>query len=114
MTQHNDDLYLLHMLESAQKALAFVQGKTRSDYDQDEVLQLALLHLIQTVGEAAHNISEDYQHQHPEIAWKPIMGIRHRIVHNYADIDHEVIWKTVTDDLPPLVKVLERLISPEK
>ena len=111
--QHNDDLYLLHMLESAQKSLAFVQGKTRADYDQDEVLQLALLHLIQTVGEAARNISDEYQQQHPEIAWKPIMGIRHRIVHNYADIDDEVIWKTVTDDLPPLVQSLEKLVPPE-
>ncbi len=112
MTQHNDDLYLLHMFESAQKALVFVQGKSRSHYDQDEVLQLALLHLIQTVGEAARNISEEYQQHHPEIAWKPIMGIRHRIVHNYADIDDEVIWKTVTDDLPVLVKILERLVPP--
>ena len=113
MTQHNDDLYLLHMLESAQKALAFVQGKTRDGYDDNEVLRLALLHLIQTVGEAARNVSEAYQKQHPEIAWKPIMGIRHRIVHNYADVDDEVIWKTVTDDLPPLVIHLEKLISPE-
>lgn len=111
MTQHNDGLYLLHMFESSQKALAFTQGKTRVDYDQDEVLQLALLHLIQTVGEAARNISEDYQKQHPEIAWKAIMGIRHRIVHNYADIDDEVIWKTVTDDLPALLNALEKLIS---
>lgn len=113
MTQHNDSLYLLHMLESAQKALAFVQGKTRDDYDDNEVLRLALLHLIQTVGEAARNISDAYQKQHPEIAWKPIMEIRHRIVHNYADVDDEVIWKTVTDDLPPLVSSLEKLVSSE-
>ena len=113
MTLHNDDLYLLHMLESAQKALAFVQGKSRTEYERDEVLRFALLHLIQTVGEAARNISDEFQHQHPEIAWKPIMGIRHRIVHNYADIDEEVIWKTVTDDLPALVKVLEQLVPPQ-
>ena len=41
------------------------------------------------------------------------MGIRHRIVHNYADIDEEVIWKTITDDLPALVKVLAQLVPPQ-
>jgi uncharacterized protein with HEPN domain len=113
MTQHDDSLYLLHMFESAQKALRFVQGKTRAEYDQDEVLRLALLHLIQTIGEAAHRISKTYQDTHPEVAWKAITGIRHRIVHNYVDIDDEVIWKTVTDDLPPLLDQLRHLIPPE-
>lgn len=113
MTQHDDSLYLTHMLESAQKALLFVKDKTRADYDADEVLRLALVHLIQTIGEAARNISKTFQDEHPEIAWKPIMGIRHRIVHNYADVDDQVIWKTLTDDLPPLIQQLEKLIAPE-
>ncbi len=109
MTQHDDSLYLLHMVESAQKAVKFVQGKTRVEYDRDEMLRLALLHLIQTVGEAARNVSKSFQDDHPQIPWKAVMGIRHRIVHNYAD----VIWQTVTGDLPPLIESLAKLMPPE-
>lgn len=49
MTRHDDSLYLQHMLESTTKAITFVQDKSRMDYDQDEILRLALLHLIQTI-----------------------------------------------------------------
>lgn len=113
MTQHDDSLYLLHMVESAQKAVKFVQGKTRVEYDRDEMLRLALLHLIQTVGEAARNVSKSFQDDHPQIPWKAVMGIRHRIVHNYADVDEDVIWQTVTGDLPPLIESLAKLMPPE-
>jgi uncharacterized protein with HEPN domain len=111
MTLHEDSLYARHMFESAQKALIFVTGKTRDDYQQDEVLWLALMHLVQTIGEAARNTSKDFQSEHPEIPWKSIMGIRHRIVHNYTDVDEEVIWRTINDDLAPLIQALEPFIS---
>ncbi|MBL8116378.1 MAG: DUF86 domain-containing protein [Anaerolineae bacterium] len=111
MTRHDDSLYLQHMLESTTKAITFVQDKSRMDYDQDEILRLALLHLIQTIGEAARNVSQSFQDAHPQIPWKPIMGIRHRIVHNYADVDDDVVWKTVSTDLPPLLEALSKIVS---
>ncbi len=51
MTQHDDRLYLTQMLESAQKAQRFIGDKSRTDYEQDEVLRIALAHLIQVIGE---------------------------------------------------------------
>lgn len=113
MSQHNDTLYLLHMYESASKAREFVQGKKRDDYDQDEVLQFALRHLVQTVGEAAGNISVERQAVLVHIPWKSIIGMRHRIVHGYATIDDSIIWHTVTDSLPPLITALEKILRDE-
>ena len=113
MTRHDDLLYLRHMIEAAQKARLFVRGKTREDYDRDEVLRIALVHLVQTVGEAARNVSQTTQADNPNVPWKQVMGIRHRIVHNYADIDEDIIRKTVIDDLPPLISALDHLLPSE-
>ena len=59
MTQHDDQLYVWHMLESAEKARHFAYGKTRADFESDEVLRLALIHLVQTIGEAAQRFARD-------------------------------------------------------
>ena len=60
-----------------------VEGKTRAEYDQDEALQLALTHLLQTIGEAARRISADFRSAHAGIPWPAIVGMRHRVVHDY-------------------------------
>ena len=65
--QHDDRVYLRHMLEMAREARLLVQDKTRADFDRDEVLRLALRHLLQIIGEAANQVSPDYRGTHPEI-----------------------------------------------
>ena len=109
-----DSLYVGHMLDMAQKALSLLEGKDRASYDQDEALRLALAHLIQVIGEAARHISQDLRDAHPQIPWKAIIGMRHRIVHDYMDVDEDVIWDTATRELPSLIIELERIIPPEK
>lgn len=111
MTQHNDTLYLRHMLESAQKARAFIAGKSKSDYEQDEVLRIALAHLLQIIGEAARIISDERRAELSDIPWKAVMGMRHRIVHNYANVDEQLVWQTVVEDLPPLIEALKAALD---
>jgi uncharacterized protein with HEPN domain len=87
----NEDVYLGHMLDRARKIVAKVAGKSRSDFDSDENLQFALAHLIQTIGEAARKLSPEKRDAHPETRWKRIMGMRHKIVHDYMDLDLDVV-----------------------
>jgi uncharacterized protein with HEPN domain len=101
------------MYECSSKALAFVAGKTRDDYDQDEVLRLALKHLVQTIGEAASQISEERRLVLNHIPWRAIIGMRHRIVHGYAMIDDSIVWRTITDELPFLSATLEQILRDE-
>jgi uncharacterized protein with HEPN domain len=109
-----DDLILLgHMLEMAEKALAKVQGKTRENFNQDENLRLALSYLLQIIGEAANHVSDPFRKNHPEIPWKKIIGMRHKVVHDYLEIDQEVIWGTTTQELAPLIKILKPLVPPD-
>lgn len=105
----NDELCLRHMRDHAAKAIALAAGKTRAEFDADEVLRLALMYLIQIVGEAASQLSQKTKDAHPEIPWQSIIGMRHRIVHGYFAIDEDVVWKTLTTELEPLLQAMARV-----
>lgn len=109
-----DDLvYVGHMLDMARKAVAKVQGQGRAKYDADEDLRLALTHIVQTLGEAARRVSMPFQQGHPDIPWRKIVGMRHKVVHDYLEVDYDLVWDVVTAELPPLVRQLEQLVPGE-
>jgi uncharacterized protein with HEPN domain len=107
--QHDDGVYLGHMEDLARKVAARAAGLTRATFDADEDLRLALTHLIQTIGEAASRVSREYRAAHPELPWAAIVGMRHKVVHDYLSVDDEVVWKTATQEMGPLLAVLEQL-----
>lgn len=111
--QKDDLVFLGHMLDTARKALDKIQGKNRSDYDADENLRLALAHLIQIIGEAARRVSPEWHTAHPEIPWSEIIGMRHKVVHDYLNVDEDIVWEVVTSDLSRLVAALERIVPPD-
>lgn len=100
------------LLDTARKAANKVAGKTREEYDQDENLRMALAHLIQTLGEAARRVSSSCQQAHAGIPWKQIIGMRHKVVHDYLHVDFDIVWTVVTSDLPPLIAELEKFVPP--
>jgi uncharacterized protein with HEPN domain len=98
--QKDDLVYAGHMLDTARLATVKVHGKKRAEYDLDENLRMALAHLIRTLGEAARRISPEFQQSHPEIPWKQIVGMRHKVVHDYLHVDYDIVWAVATADLP--------------
>lgn len=109
--QHDDEVYLGHMLDTARKAAGKARGPSRTEYDDDENLRLALAHLVQVIGEAARRGSRPVRDAHPEIPWDDIVGMRSKIVHDYMNVDEDVVWEVVTEDLPPLIAALERIVA---
>ena len=105
-----DDLvYVGHMLDTAREAVAKVHGIDKSYFGGDNNLQLALSYLIQIIGEAARRVSAEFRQSHPKIPWAKIVGMRHRIVHDYIHVDFELVWEVTTADLPTLIKQLEAI-----
>ena len=94
--QKDDLAYVGHMLDMARLAVSKVRGLSRADYDRDENLRFALAYLVQTVGEAARQVSPEFQRAHPDIPWRRIIGTRHRIVHDYLHVDYDIIWDVAT------------------
>ena len=105
-------VYVGHMLDMAASALDKVRGKTRAEYDADENLRLALAHLVQVVGEAARRVAPEFRGRYPQIPWTQIVGMRHKIVHDYMHVDFKILWGVVTVELPALVALLEPIAPP--
>jgi uncharacterized protein with HEPN domain len=106
-------VYVGHMLDKAYEALSLVRGKTRQDYDRDLVLRLALTHLIQVIGEAARRVSPQFRDRNPQIPWEAIAGMRSKIVHDYMNVDEDIVWDSVTQELQPLIEELRKIVPPE-
>ncbi len=107
-----DLVYVGHMLDTARKAVGKTQGLSRQAYDADENLRLALIHLIQVIGEAGRQVSREFSDKHPEIPWADIIGMRHKVVHDYLGVDEDIVWQVVAEDLPRLVVTLESIVPP--
>jgi len=104
-----DAVYVGHMLDTARKATGKVSSISREDYEADENLRLALTDPIQTIGEAGRRVSREFCEAHPEVRWADIIGMRHKVVHDYLGVDDDIVWQVVTEDLPELVLALAAL-----
>ena len=76
-------------------------------------MQNAVMHLVQIVGEAAQNLSPSLKEAHPEIPWLEIVGMRHRLVHDYLHIDVDLVWDVVEQDIATLITQIEPLVPPD-
>ena len=83
----------------------------RTRFDTDELLQSAVLHWIEIIGEAARGVGDKVRTAHPEVPWRVITGMRNRVSHGYFDIDLDVVWNTVTRDLPKLQESVTRILA---
>lgn len=105
-----DDLTRIkHMLDSANEALSFINNKSREDLDQNKMLVLSLVKCIEIIGEAASKISEELKSKHQQIPWKDIIGMRNRLTHVYFDIDYNIVWETIKNELPSLREELKKI-----
>jgi len=108
--RHDDAVYLRHMLETIRRAREKADVG-REAFDRDDTLQLALVHLVQMLGEAARRVSPELQSRHPEVPWGQIIGMRHRLVHDYLSVDLDIVWAVVKGDLPELERLLGRVVN---
>jgi uncharacterized protein with HEPN domain len=103
----------MHMLNYAEKTAAIAKS-SREDLETDTMPEFALLHGVQTIGEAAVNVSEATRNRFPSIPWSRIIGMRNRLVHGYDSVDHGILWQTVCESVPELAEELLRHIPPEQ
>ena len=111
MTRRDDTIAIRHMLDHAAEAVTAAQGRTRADLDANRLLALALVQLVEVVGEAANRVSSATREAYPGIPWRDIAGTRNRLVHGYDQVDYDVLWRIVMDELPSLVEQLKTILS---
>jgi uncharacterized protein with HEPN domain len=101
------------MLDAALEAEDFMSDKDRSDLGNDRKLELALVKCVEIIGEAASSVSIECRDEFPQIPWIDIIGMRNRLIHAYFEINLDILWKTLTDDLPHLIFELKKVIPSE-
>ena len=106
----DDAIRIRHMIEAAQTAQRFVEGRRCADLDTDKMLLFAVVQAIQIIGEAASRISSETRTTTPLVPWARITGMRNRLVHAYDEINHEVVWQTATEEIPALLPLLNPLL----
>ena len=108
--RHDDLVYVGQMVDVARKLDERRARLSREAFDADEDVQLALTHLIQTLGEVARRLSPAFCAAHPEVPWTAIVGMRHKIVHDYLSVDFDLVWDVVTIEVPALLPKLAALL----
>ena len=108
-----DESYLLDILTAARRAISHLDGVQSRTFEESDLLQDAVVRALEVVGEAAGHISTEYRESHPEVPWHKMIGMRNRLIHEYFRVNYAAVWDTVTNDLPDLVKTLEKLVPPE-
>lgn len=110
MSRRDPTVRLQHMLDHGREAMLMAQGRSRSDLDTERQLNLALVRLLEIVGEAASRMTPEDCARFPDIPWPQIIGLRNRLIHGYDDVDLDILWQIITQDLPPLMATLERYL----
>ena len=108
-----DKAYLLDILIAARKALQFLEGMTWEAFVKSELHQNAIMRPLEIIGEAAGRVSQGTRDAHPEIPWEQMIGMRNRLIHEYFRVNLTTVWKTVQNDLPSLIEMVEPLIPPD-
>ena len=105
-----DDLaYIEHILDCIRKIKEFTSGLSLKDFSVNELVQDAVIRNIEIIGEASKKISSDTKQIYYEIPWKEIAGMRDKLIHDYLGVDVEVVWRTITEDIPTLENQIKEM-----
>jgi uncharacterized protein with HEPN domain len=110
--EDRDAAYLWDMLQAAKEVEAMAENHDLAAFLGDRILLRALERSIEIIGEAARRVSSAYMEAHSEVPWHKIIGQRNILAHEYGQIDHEMLYKTASQDVPELIVLLESLLPP--
>ena len=107
----DDRLLLIHIHREIQFLKKICVGKSSDDLLADEYFAHAVVRAIEVIGEASKNLSDTIKKRHPEIAWREIAGMRDRVIHRYFEINWQIVWGVITDDLPDIEPKIAALLK---
>ena len=100
----------LDILEAIEKIERY-KDRGKSAFASDELLQVWVVRHLQIIGEAASRISTETQNQFNQVPWGKMIGMRHILVHGYFEIDLEIVWSVIENDMPALKKHIESALE---
>ncbi|MBM3180855.1 MAG: DUF86 domain-containing protein [Chloroflexi bacterium] len=108
-----EKLYLTDIVEAAQAIARFVMGESYYEFEQNEMMNSAVLQKLTVIGEAASRLPKEFTTRFPEIPWVDIIGFRNIAVHEYFAIRWDIAWIAATDEVPVLKEQIEKILRDE-
>ena len=109
-----DKTYLLDIVNSAELITNYTEGIKRDTFLDTIEIQDAVIRRLEIIGEAARRISDPFKQKHPDLPWKEMLGLRNFVIHEYEGVNLKVIWDTIKNDLPNLLKQINELLKTEE
>ena len=105
---------LEHMLQAIERICRYTKGKNFEDFIADDMMYYAVVKNIEILGEASNMLTEEFRQAHPKTPCKQVNGMRNYIVHEYFQVDNNVVWDVITNDLPVLEQQIKEYLTEEK
>jgi uncharacterized protein with HEPN domain len=107
----NDPVRIRHMLDAALMIQRHTGGLTQQAFFANDVLTLAIVRLLEIVGEVASKVTDQTRQQYPRVAWQDVADMRNHIAHEYFNVDLRIVWDTVQISIPELIQVLPAILA---
>jgi uncharacterized protein with HEPN domain len=108
--KRDDNVYLHHIMDAIELIEDYTKGMSENEFLTNSMAHDAVVRQIEIIGEAARNISDEFQSKYPELPWAKMVGIRNKITHEYFNVNYAIVWDTVKDDLPSLKKSINKIL----
>ena len=106
----NDSFYIEHILNAISKIDDYISNVNFKKFQEKSIIHDAVIRQLEIIGEATKNLSEDFTKKHNNIPWRYMAGMRDKLIHQYFDVDFNLIWKTLETDIPSLKKYIKENI----
>lgn len=106
--------YLRHILDETDYLVKQTERLNRDEFIQNDTLRRAFVRSIEIIGEAVKNVPDDFKQKYANIDWKPIAGMRDKLIHRYFGIDYDIVWDVVINEIPVLQKEVNQILQNEQ